>query len=93
MTYRMTLALIAAAVAAATTTSPVTAQTAQTPTTVQQCRWEVPLQFGPRAPVQAPRWTCTRPPAEKARGHYELYWPHWASQRALPPVRIWVPDR
>ncbi len=62
------------------------------PPAVSQCRWETPPQIGPRAPLQAQRWTCATA-HERQPGHYEYYWPFWASQRALPLVRIWVPDR
>lgn len=56
-----------------------------------QCREEPPAQFGPRAPLRPSARMC--PAAAERRevcGHYELYWPHWLAERALPPVRHWV---
>jgi hypothetical protein len=93
MTIRIMIGLLAAAFAVTAIQTPATAQAAPSSATNQQCRWETPPQFGPRAPVQAPTWICTSARAEKPRGHYEYYWPIWASQRALPLVRTWVPDR
>jgi hypothetical protein len=92
MSYRIALAFIAAALAASATARPTAAQTTQSSASAQQCRWEAPPQFGPRALVQPPRWICTPARAEERRGHYEYCWPIWASQRALPLVRIWDPD-
>lgn len=94
MTIRTMMGLIAAAFAAAAIQTPATATTAQPSTAAQQCRWEVPAQYGPRAPVRPAVWTCVPPArAEKACGRYELYWPHWLSQRALPPARRWIAER
>lgn len=93
------LAIAAAALGAAAPLTPVSAQTpaapqTSPPETAQQCRWVAPAQAGgPRAPVRAATWTCTPAAArQKACGRYVLDWPHWVSQRALPPVRRWVPE-
>ena len=95
MTIRTTIGLLAAAFGAAAIQTPAAATEPQPPSATQQCRWEAPAQVGgPRAPVRPAQWTCA--PAtrvQKACGHYELYWPHWLSQRALPPLRRWVPER
>jgi hypothetical protein len=64
------------------------------PQQTQQCRWETPAQFGPRASPRAPVWTCASAAERKPRcGHYELNLPIWAVGRALPPVRTWVSER
>lgn len=100
MNTRTLLAFFAAALGAAAALTPVSAQTpaaTQTPppdAAEQQCRWVAPAQAGgPRAPVRAATWTCTPATSrQKACGRYVLEWPHWASQRALPLVRRWVPE-
>ena len=93
MTIRTILAFITAASGAVATQTPAAAAQTQSPAAEQQCRWESPAQYGPRAPVRAAVWTCAPPArAHKVCGRYELYWPHWLSQRALPPVRRWVAD-
>lgn len=38
--------------------------------------------------------SCAAETQPKERcGRYELYWPHWLAERALPPVRQWVNER
>lgn len=91
MTIRIMIGLLAAAFAAAATQTPAAATTAQPSTAAQQCRWAAPVQYGPRAPLQATQKTCR--PVKEACGRYELYWPHWLAERALPPVRRWVAER
>ena len=59
-----------------------------------QCRWEPPAQFGPRATPRPAAWTCAAGAQRDQKcGHYEFYWPHWLAERALPPVRQWVSER
>lgn len=88
------LGLAAAALGTAATAAPSAATPAQSSTAEQQCRWVAPVRAGgPRSPVLAATWTCTPAAArEKACGRYVLDWPHWLSQRALPPVRKWVAE-
>lgn len=94
MIFRIMIGLLAAAFTAVAISTPATAQAEQPSAAGQQCRWDAPAQFGPRAAVRAAVWTCGPPArAEKACGRYEPYWPHWLSQRALPPVRRWVVER
>ncbi len=93
MTIRIMIGLLAAAFGAAAIQTPAAAETGPSSTANQQCGWETPPQFGPRAPLQAARWTCkSSERLQKRCGHYGYYWPIWASQRALPLVRTWVPE-
>lgn len=91
MTIRMMVGLFAAAFGAAALQSPAAAVAVQPSTATQQCQWEAPAQFGPRAPLGAAQKTC--PAVKEACGRYELYWPHWIAERALPPVKRWVAER
>jgi hypothetical protein len=89
------IAIPAAAFVAATIHAPATAQQVENyaPREVR-CRAEEPAQFGPRAPLRPAVQTCAAAAQPSARcGRYELYWPHWLAQRALPPVRQWVAGR
>jgi len=59
-----------------------------------QCTREAPAQFGPRAALRpAVRKCVVAAHPDQRCGHYELYWPHWLAQRALPPVRRWITER
>ncbi len=94
MTIRIMTGLLAAALAAAAIQTPAAAQTEQPSTAGQQCRWEAPTQSGPRAPLRPATWVCPESkPSKQVCGRYERHWPHWLSQRALPPVRRWVTER
>ena len=92
MTYRLIASFLAPVVSTVVVGTPAAAASAQPTPSKQECRLETPAQVGPRAPLRAAVRVCA-PEAEPEGGHYELYWPHWLSQRALPPVRRWVPDR
>lgn len=94
MGNRLTFVFLAAAFGAAAMSSPAAAPAARPSPAVQQCRWNIPAQFGPRAAVRAAARSCPAAARrQEACGRYELYWPHWLSQRALPPVRRWVAER
>lgn len=95
MSIRIMLAFAAAALGAAAIQNPAAATAiAQPSKTEQQCRWEPATQLGPRAQLRPATRVCPgKAPAQQACGRTELYWPHWLSQRALPPVRRWVAER
>lgn len=86
LTIAMSLAAASVGPTAPATAAP-PAQAAQ-----QLCRWETPAQFGPRAPVRAPVWTCAAASTPIRCGHYEAYLPIWAVGRALPWERRWVAE-
>lgn len=90
MSYRLITTFLAAGIGGIIIATPAGAITAQPAPSGRECRLETPAQFGPRAPLRS---TVCATEAETKRGHYELYWPHWLAQRALPPVRTWVPER
>ena len=87
---RLMAGLLAAAIGAAAIQTPAASTPARPETAARQCQREAPAQFGPRAPLPGAQRTCA--PVREACGRYELYWPHWLSERGLPPVRRWVAE-
>ncbi|MDP9424213.1 MAG: hypothetical protein M3Q19_15515 [Pseudomonadota bacterium] len=89
------IATPAAGLIAAMIQAPATSQPIENDAPRQvQCSVEAPAQFGPRTPLRPVVQSCAAATQTAGRcGRYELYWPHWLAQRALPPVRQWVNAR